>query len=177
VSWTHRPIRRLHGAHHRGWPRLAVLLAAVTGPLLAPACRGDVGAVRSAGGLELRLYVENAEGEPVSQFAPRETVVLVLAVHNPGPAPIRFELSSTRTHDCAISDEAGRELWRWSRGRRFAQVLTDFSLASGETRRLEARWNQQRDDDRPVPAGRYRATAELAAREAGVPVSAAFTVE
>ncbi len=175
---TPRRSGRLHGARRSGPRGLATLLAASTfGVFLAPTCAGNGGAVHSEAGVGLLLTLENEAGEPTSRFAPLETVVLVLSVRNPGPAPVRFELSSTRTHDVAIADDAGRELWRWARARSFAQVLTDFSLDPGETRRLESRWNQHDDAGRPVPSGRYRAVAELAAREVGERVSAVFTID
>jgi hypothetical protein len=140
--------------------RRATLLVCGAGLVaLAAPC----GAERAgAAGLELRLEVQDAAGSAARSFAPGAPVGLVLEVRNAGDAPRRLEFASGRTHDFAVSDAQGRELWRWSRGRFFVQMLSEIELAPGESRRFAEAWDQRDAEGAAVPAGRYQVVASLA---------------
>ena len=60
-----------------------------------------------------------------------------------------------------------REVWRHSAGRMFAQVITDLTLAPGESRSFTATWNQTDAKGKPVPPGRYEAVGLVAGRAPG----------
>jgi hypothetical protein len=109
--------------------------------------------------LEARLTLEREDGRAALSIAPGEALVLVLTVRNPGGAPQRVALPSAQTHDFAVSTHAAREIWRWSAGRRFAQILTELELAPGEERSFRESWPARGPDGAPVASGRYRAEA------------------
>jgi hypothetical protein len=129
----------------RGAP-LALLLWA------APVA-GDVGAAQA---WEVRLEVQREDGRAAGVFAPGEAVALVVVLRNPGDAPRSLSLATAQTHDFAVSGPDGRELWRWSAGRRFAQVLTELALAPGEEKRF-----RETCPAGVLAPGRYRAEAWL----------------
>jgi hypothetical protein len=78
---------------------------------LAPRC-GAEPAEPPAAGLELRLEVQDATGRSAQRFADGAQVTLVLEVENRGSAPRVLEFPSARTHDFAVLDAQGREVWR-----------------------------------------------------------------
>lgn len=65
-----------------------------------------------------------------------------LAFHATNRAGRRVELvfPSGQTHDFAILDSSGREVWRWSEGRLFTQALQNRVLEPAETLTYEERW-------------------------------------
>jgi hypothetical protein len=87
----------------------------------------------SPGGVELTLYVTNA-----------------------GPTPVIFTFPSAQRYDFGVIAESGEEVWRWSDGVSFAQVVTVDTLASNETWRMTGQWSPGER------AGPYTAVAELA---------------
>lgn len=58
------------------------------------------------------------------------------------------------THDVAVLDSTGREVWRWSEGRMFTQALQTRLLTHGSHMSYDERWKN-------APAGRYTAVARL----------------
>lgn len=97
----------------------------------------------------------------------RDAVMFVFTVRNEGDEEIELEFSDSCKADFALEDDDG-EIWRFSDGRMFAQVLSSDVLAPGEETTYEAEWSD------PEP-GEYTAVAELQAQneacEAGTDVS------
>jgi hypothetical protein len=143
--------------------RSATLLVCGAGLLaLAAPCGGGTERSAAAAGLELRLEILDADGLAAQSFAAGAPVGLVLEVRNAGGEPRRLEFPTARTHDFAVSDAGGRELWRWSAGRLFAQALAEIELAPGELRRFATAWDGRDAAGAPAAPGRYRAVASLA---------------
>ena len=65
-----------------------------------------------------------------------------LAFHATNRDTRRVELvfPSGQTHDFAILDASGREVWRWSKDRLFTQALQNRVLEPSETLTYEERW-------------------------------------
>jgi len=124
----------------------------------------------AAAGIELRLEILDSGGGEARSFAAGEPVGLVLEVRNAGSAPRRLEFPTARTHDFAVSEAHGGEVWRWSRGRLFAQVLSEIELAPGESRRFAVAWDQRTAAGAQAPPGRYRVVGSLACSPAPPPV-------
>ena len=151
--------------------RTEAWLLCVAGLLALAAPCGGAGSERAAApGLELRLELEDGSGGGARRFGAGASIGLVLVARNANAAPLRLEFPTAQTHDFAVTGDAGNELWRWSRGRRFAQVLTQIELAPGESRRFEAAWDQRDASGAPAPPGRYRVVASLACAPAPPPV-------
>jgi len=96
------------------------------------------------------------------------SVQFTFAVTNDGSDPVDLNFSSAQTHDVAVLSD-GAEVWRFSDGQMFAQMLQSETLAPGETVTYEAAWSD------PDP-GEYEAVAELATRDAGCEARATFSV-
>jgi hypothetical protein len=116
-----------------------------------------------AEGLELSLHLGDATGAEVDAVARGEPVMLRLMLRNLGGAGRRLQCPSARTHDVRIVAPDGREIWRWSRGRMFAQVLTDIVLGPGESREFRVSWDQRTSEGVAAPPGGYQAEAWIPA--------------
>jgi hypothetical protein len=76
---------------------------------------------------------------------------------------------SGQTHDVVVLDTTGREVWRWSSGRVFTQVLQNKVLRATDTLAFGERWKDP-------PRGQYVAVARLASANYPVEERAAFVV-
>ena len=86
-------------------------------------------------------------------------VALAFTVTNVGDEPVDLQFSDMCKAEFVVRDEDGdREVWRFTEGRMFAQMLSREELAPDESSTYEAEW------ERPQP-GEYTVTAELRARE------------
>jgi hypothetical protein len=158
--------------------RRAALLASAVGLLAFAAPCGAGPEPPAAAGLELRLEIQDAEGRSARSFATGAPVGLVLEVRNAGSTPQRLEFPSGKTHDFAVSDARGREVWRWSSGRMFALMLSELELAPGESRSYAEPWDQRDAGGAPVAAGRYQVVASLACTPAPPPAGpVAFEID
>lgn len=116
------------------------------------------------------------EGAVSSPLAPtlqvrieRDSVVLDLHVTNVSEEPVRLEFPTSQRFDFVVERESGAELWRWSEGRMFAQVLGTETVAPGSTLHYRAAW--------APPSGlrgTFEATGVLPAMERGIELSRAF---
>lgn len=87
-------------------------------------------------------------------YARGEPVRLTLAVTNPGPAPVTLTAPTSQLYDFIVLKD-GVEVWRWSAGRMFLTVLTELTIAPGETRAFSEVWDQQDREGRPVGPGEH----------------------
>jgi hypothetical protein len=69
------------------------------------------------------------------------TVALSFHVTNVRDAKLELSFPSGQTHDFAVLDPAGREIWRWSRDRMFTQAVQSKFLDAKETVTYEERWD------------------------------------
>ena len=90
-----------------------------------------------------------------------------LAVVNTADKRVEVNFPDGRTRDFAVYDAAGREVWRWSRGRMFTQVMQNKLIAARDSAMYDETW------DAPAP-GRYTVVAEL--RSANHPLRRAATL-
>jgi len=150
--------------------RLAVLYAAwlplprrvVLGALLMPLALGAsparAGGEASTAGptaLEIGLELLDASGAESGTFRPGEPITLRITVGNPGTTLQRLDFSSARTHDAIVRTTGGREVWRWSHGRQFAQMLSQLTLAPGESHELSLRWDPSQSGGAGAREGDY----------------------
>lgn len=93
-------------------------------------------------------------------------------VVNGGDTPVELTFQDACKVDYAVyadDEEVGEEVWRYSDGRMFAQVLTNADLQPGETATFEETW--------PDPApGDYTAEATLRVLENEVSARTPFSV-
>jgi hypothetical protein len=62
-------------------------------------------------------------------------------VTNNANKKLELVFPSGKTHDITIVDAAGEEVWRWSDGRMFTQVLQNRVLGPGDTLTYEMTWS------------------------------------
>ncbi|QCS43165.1 BsuPI-related putative proteinase inhibitor [Natrinema versiforme] len=87
----------------------------------------------------------------------RDAVMFVFTVTNSGDEPVDLQFSDACKAEFVLEDD-GDEIWRFTEGRMFAQVLSSDALAPGEATTYEAEWSD------PDP-GDYTAVAELRAQD------------
>jgi hypothetical protein len=92
-------------------------------------------------------------------------------VTNNAARKVEFLFPSGQTHDLVVSDALGREVWRWSDGRMFTQVLQTRVLESNGTLRWDAAMSGT-----PLAPGRYTAVATLLSDNRPVEERADFTI-
>jgi hypothetical protein len=90
-------------------------------------------------------------------------------VRNPDDEPIELQFSDAQESDLVVEDTDGTEVWRWSAGRMFAQMLQQKGIPPGGTLTYDFEWE-------PPESGKYEATATLEATNAECDASVAFEV-
>lgn len=103
--------------------------------------------------LEGTLEADVSSGTPGS-----DAVTLEFSVTNTGSEPVELQFSDACKAEFVVEDE-GREVWRYTDGRMFAQMISSERIAPDETATYEAEWENPR-------SGEYTAVAELRAQEA-----------
>lgn len=103
--------------------------------------------------LEGRLEATVSSGTPEP-----ETVTFAFTVTNTGSDPVEVQFSDAAKAEFVVEDE-GREVWRFTDGRAFTQMISSERLEPGEETTYEAEW----DDPR---TGEYTVVAELRMQEA-----------
>ena len=68
------------------------------------------------------------------------TVTFLLEVTNKTGKRIELNFASGKTHDFAVLDAAGREIWRWSRDRMFTQTLRNAPLSRDASVTFSEEW-------------------------------------
>ena len=104
--------------------------------------------------------------EPVRRHIVRDTIASSLDVKlgedvkfsfhvtNSSNKRVELRFPSGKTHDVAVLDGQGREVWRWSQGRMFTQAMQNKVLAASDTITFTETW-------RPEHAGSYTVVASL----------------
>ena len=80
-----------------------------------------------------------------------------MLVVNASDRLLPFKFNSSQNYDFVITDIAtGQEVWRWSRGTVFAQVIRSDSIRGNSKWTYSEVWNRRDNDKNPVSPGRYR---------------------
>jgi hypothetical protein len=87
-------------------------------------------------------------------YSPKEPILIQLIVTNKTNKVFRSTFSSTQKYDFVVRKEK-EEIWRWSKDKVFAMVLTEFKLQPQESVTYQDRWTQQDEEGRTIPAGEY----------------------
>ncbi|MEN9508021.1 MAG: hypothetical protein RLZZ621_584 [Gemmatimonadota bacterium] len=130
--------------------RIAIPLIAAAGLAFAcgPQTPNPVANVRPrAGGdrgLVSHVMVDTAGG----------AVRFAIEVLNDSRKRVELAFPDGRTHDFAVYDTTGREVWRWSAGRLFTQAMQNRLLDARDAAVFDEQWSE------PAP-GRYTLVAQL----------------
>lgn len=90
-------------------------------------------------------------------------------VTNAGGPKVEMNFPSGQTHEVFVLDTLGREVWRWSKGRMFTQLLQNKILRTDDTLAYGERWKD-------APRGQYVAVARLASSNYPIEQRTAFVV-
>jgi hypothetical protein len=110
----------------------------------------------SENGIELRVDVVDAEGQDVSTFASGEAIHLGLQLTNHSDNRVSLPFSSSKTYDLIVLGPDGREVWRLSQGRMYAQMLSQLDLEPGDSEHFEAACDPTRGGAPALAPGRYQ---------------------
>ena len=95
-------------------------------------------------------------------------IAFAFTVTNDGADPVSLDFESTLFADFATFED-GREIWRWSSGRAFAQTIVTETLEPGGSMTRTATWSNP-------PPGAYAAVATLRASNHRLERTASVTV-
>jgi hypothetical protein len=85
-------------------------------------------------------------------------VVLALHITNTSGQPLEVRFASGQTHEFAVLDAGGREVWRWGADRMFTQALQTRTIAAGQTVTYEERWSPAGASGRFTAVGRLHSS-------------------
>ena len=91
-------------------------------------------------------------------------------VTNDTDKSIELDFGSGQTHDIAVLDSTGREVWRWSDGRLFTSAIRNHPLGADESMTFEERWPSE------LGRGRFTAVAVLKSQNYPLTQRAEFTI-
>lgn len=97
-----------------------------------------------------------------------DAVAFAFTVENAGDGDRDLQFSDSQTFDVVVAED-GEEVWRYSEGMMFAQMLSTETLPAGGTETFEAEWTDP-------SVGEYEARATLAATNADCEATARFSV-
>lgn len=100
---------------------------------------------------------------PPGATAPEITANLV--VFNQSRIPVTFRFPTSQRYDFAITNSNGVEVWRWSRGKIFAQVLGSLTLQPGQAITVTERIKFADANGNPFPQDQYTLTGGLTSHE------------
>jgi hypothetical protein len=98
----------------------------------------------------------------------RDGVRFAFRISNGGADPVELTFPDARRADFAVFED-GDEVWRWSDGRMFAQVIETATLDPGESTTYAGTWEEPR-------SGTYVVRATLRAQDADVRADETFSV-
>ena len=97
-------------------------------------------------------------------------VKFALAVTNASIKGVELDFPNSQTHDFAVLDSAGTEIWRWSRTRMFTSALTTKPLGSDDASTYSDSWSPEGKH------GRFTVVATLASSNYPLEQRAEFTL-
>lgn len=103
-------------------------------------------------------------------FARTEPIMLTIAVVNRDPGPVTLQFRTAQRYDVVVRDAANAEVWRWSDGQMFAQILGEETLAGQGMLRHRVTVRHR------LPAGRYTVVATVPAQAVELEASLHLTV-
>ena len=84
-------------------------------------------------------------------------IKLEMLVVNASDKLLPFKFNSSQNYDFVITEVAtGLEVWRWSRGTVFAQMIRSDSIRGNSKWTYSEVWNRRDNDKNPVSPGRYQ---------------------
>lgn len=92
-------------------------------------------------------------------------LALTLSVENTDSETHELSFNSSQRFDFWLEDSSGREVWRWSDGRVFAQMLETIDIKLGESISYAEDWPLMDSNGTVVEPGNYTVFAKIVANE------------
>jgi hypothetical protein len=92
---------------------------------------------------------------PDGVFAAGRPVDMTLEVRNGGNAPAAFSFPTSQRYDAVVWDDDCHEVWRWSAGRMFAQVVGTVTVPPHRRTVYQIVWPQRDQAGHQVRTGGY----------------------
>ncbi len=86
-----------------------------------------------------------------------KAVDFTLTMKNTGGVPVTFTFPTAQRYDVVIWNDDCVEVWHWSRGRMFAQVITSLGVPAGDGTVFRILWDRRDQAGHPVRVGAYEA--------------------
>lgn len=134
--------------------------------LAAVGCAGEE--TLAAPDFETRVVLRDTAGTESNTFQPSDRITLAVIIRNRSDAPRTLTVPSSQTYDCIVYAGDNKEVWRWSAGRMFAQVITELTLAPGESRTFTATWDLTDRTGSPLSPGDYSVVGLVPGRAPGL---------
>ena len=154
-----------------GRPVIAKLAASTSKPVASPASAPTTVATTIGAGVPVVLIPapEPPRREPpvatVSSDNPKVDVTVTpseagyqirMTVTNTSDKLLPFRFSSGQTYDFIVQDGSGKEVWRWSNGNFFTQVMRSDSIRGSSKWQFDVVWDQKDNEGTRVAPGQYR---------------------
>ncbi len=109
---------------------------------------------------------------PEGVFLTGQPVDIRLEVRNAGDPPITFSFTTAQRYDVVVWNDDCKEVWRWSAGRMFAQVVQSTSVSGHGRVVYHIPWQQRDQAGHQVRIGGYEAQVVFLGRgpQGGPPV-------
>lgn len=99
----------------------------------------------------------------VNPYMENEEMVIEVRLENTGEETLNFEFSTSQKYEIEISDEDGKVLYTYSKGKSFLQVLQNLALKPGESQVWTEKLNAGKDEVELKP-GSYKITSTITGR-------------
>jgi len=110
--------------------------------------RGDSTAASTATAAPTSISIRRAPASARDELSGQAHVAvnggvqLTLQITNQSDHAIEVNFANGQTHDFAVVDSLGREVWRWSAGRMFTQSIQNRLIAPRQTVSFEESWKE-----------------------------------
>jgi hypothetical protein len=108
-------------------------------------------------GVERGMLGLYASVPPEGVFLAGRPIEVSLVASNGGNAPVAFSFPTAQRYDVIIWDDDCKEIWRWSAGRMFAQVVQSMSVPAHGSVTYRILWDQHDQSRHQVRMGAYEA--------------------
>lgn len=108
--------------------------------------------------------VRGAEGMHffIDPVAGPEEASFEIVLRNDGDAPLAFTFPTSQSYEITVQDPGGREVYRYSAGKAFAQALRTVTILPGKSVTWQEKWDLRHEGAR-VKEGEYQVSAVLKA--------------
>ncbi|MGB9694909.1 MAG: S-layer homology domain-containing protein [Caldisericaceae bacterium] len=89
-----------------------------------------------------------------STYSQGDTVLITFSVKNNSSNQIKYTFNNSQIYDYTITKD-GTTIYRWSKGRLFADVITYLTISPGETKIFKESWDMKDNSGKLVPDGTY----------------------